>query len=461
MSDVLPLPLTPYEEYMLLDDRPGYRMEFLVEQSFEGEIDRPAFEAGIADALRRHPLLNAHIERRFLRGWRWISANGQLPVVDWGPLDEPIDFPEQNHIDLRREVGVRFFVRVGDGRSRLVTQFHHACCDGMGAIQFISDLFVSYTRTLFPNAERPPAYQSVEATQLRRRAALRVHTDRRMPWVRLFAITLRYILKYIVHPAMPIAKPKLSSMTSEPLAYPGTLTRTLPPEAQRRLKQVARKRNATVNELLMRELMLTLRDWNQQHAKLRNRHSIAILMPTNLRNLEHDEMPATNIVSYVMFQRKVRDLRDPNRLLDSLRQESQFYKRWRFGVAMLDSLKVLKWMPGVLSLVLNFPRCLSTAILSCIGDPSLAILANFPVNAEGNPIMGNLVFDDLNTAPPIRPRTHASFTTWHFSNKLRLGVRCDSKIFTQQSAQELLDLFADRVIALAQEEQVRDARRAA
>lgn len=461
MSNVFPLPLAPFEEYMLLDDRPDYRMEFLVEQSFEGEIDRKAFEAGIVEASRRHPLLSSHVQRRFLFGQRWISANGQLPVVDWGDIDQPIAFPAKAGIDLSREVGVRFFARVGGGRSRLVTQFHHACCDGLGAIQFLSDLFASYTRTLFPNAEKHPAYQPVDTSHLRRRAALRVHTDRTMPWVRLFAITLGYVWKYVVHPAMPIARPMLQKANSEPLSYPGMLTRTFPPSVQRRLRQIARKHDVTVNELLLRELMLVLEEWNRRHVKVRDWNSISILIPTNLRNLDHDQMPATNIVSYVAFQRKIRELRDPARLLKSLKQESQFYKRWRFGAAFLDSLKVMRWMPGLLRLVLAYPRSLSTAIFSCIGDPSLAILANFPVNAEGNPIMGNLVFDDLNTAPPIRPRTHASFTTWHFSNKLRLGVRCDSSVFDEASAQELLNLFADRVEALTQDEQSGDVRRAA
>ena len=53
MSDVFPLHLSPFEEFMLLDEHPGYRMTFLVEQSFDGEIDRAAFDAGVTEALRR------------------------------------------------------------------------------------------------------------------------------------------------------------------------------------------------------------------------------------------------------------------------------------------------------------------------------------------------------------------------------------------------------------------------
>lgn len=447
MSDVFPLPLAPFEEYMLVDDRLGYRMTFLVEQSFEGEIDRAAFDAGVSEASRRHPLLRAFVQRRRFRGWTWVSAIDASPPVNWGSLDQPVRFPEDPGIDLSREVGVRFFVRVGQGRSRLITQFHHACCDGMGAIQFLSDLFAAYTRVLFPNAEQHPAYQPAEETHLSRRADLRVHCDRTMPWRRLFLRTLGYCWKYGVH--APVAVAKASTRIGTPLDYPGTLTRTLPASVQRALKQVARRGDVTINELLVRELMLTIRDWNQRHSTVRDSAPISILVPTNLRNLDHDHVPAANVMSFVAFQRTMSELREPQQLLESINAESRFYKQWRFGAAFLDGLKVVRWIPGMLRWLLNQNRSLCSAILSCIGDPSLAITASFPVNADGNPVLGNLVFDDLNTAPPIRPGSHASFTTWHFSNKLRLGVRCDTTIFTQESAQELLDLFTDRVVALA------------
>ena len=449
MSSVLPLPLAPIEEYLLLDDRPGHRMTFLVEQTFDGEIDRDAFEIGLAEASRRHPLLNAFVKRRWYGRWNWVSADDTLPSVDWADLDQPVVFPAEPGIDLTREVGVRFHVRVGDGQSRLITIFHHVCCDGMGAAQFLADLFAAYTRHLAPNAEKHPAYQPVELTQLHQRAHLPVHHDETMPWFRLFLRTMGYVWKYTVHAPKPIAKAQTSSGTDTPLAYPGTLTRTLSASVQRALRQVARRQDVTVNELLVRELMLVIRDWNARHSTVKDSDQISILIPTNLRNLDHDHMPSANVMGYVAFQRPVSDLQHPDKLMVSIKEESQFYKRWRFGAAMLDGLKVLRWFPGALRLILNSKQCLSTAILSCIGDPSLAIAASFPVNENGDPIFGNLTFCDLNTAPPIRPQTNAAFTTWHYSNKLRLGVRCDAATFSQEAAQELLDLYADRVIALA------------
>ncbi len=449
MSNVLPIPLAPFEEYLLADDRPGYRMTFLIEQAFDGEIDRPAFEIGIAEACRRHPLLSAFVRKRRLLTWQWISAGDTQPPVDWASLNEPVNFPEDPGIDLAKEIGVRFFVRVGNGQSRLVTQFHHACCDGMGAIQYLSDLFAAYTRYLFPNAEKHPEYQPVQASHLLRRGDLNVHRDETMSWFRLFRRTLGYAWKYGVHSAKPLARALPSPQAATPLTYPGTLTRTLSDSAQRALRQVARRRNATVNELLICELMLAIRDWNQRHSSVKDTDQISILVPTNLRNLDHDQMPAANVMGLVAFQRPVSDLNQPEKLLESVKEESHFYKKWRYAASTLDGLEVVRWIPGGLRLILNRKKAISSAILSCIGDPSLAISAVFPVNEEGNPILGNLIFSDLNSAPPIRPLTHASFTTWHFSNKLRLGVRCDATVFTQESAQELLDLYADRVIKLA------------
>ena len=63
MSGVLPLPLTAFEQYFVTDDRPGYRMTFVIDQTFDGEIDREAFEVGLSQASQRNPLLNALCER--------------------------------------------------------------------------------------------------------------------------------------------------------------------------------------------------------------------------------------------------------------------------------------------------------------------------------------------------------------------------------------------------------------
>lgn len=441
-----PMRLAAFEEFMLCDDRPGYRQTFVIEQSFEGEIDRAAFEASVPEACRRHPLLNSLVRRMRLWRWHWIGPHGRHPELDWGGWEQPVRFPEDDGIDLKREVGLRLFVRVGRNQSKVVAQFHHACCDGYGAIQFLADLYTAYTRRYQPQATNLPEFQPARYETLARRDALRVHTEREMIWFRLFLRTLADYWKYGLHAPAPLGAPR-APRAGTPLPFPGTLTTTFPAEVLRALRKTARRCDVTVNELLARELLLTLRDWNARHGALRASDHFSIIVPVNMRNLDHDSMPAANMIGLVAFQRGAGELDDAARLLESIKTDSRFYKRWRFAAAFLDSIKVVRVVPGLLRLILGRQRSAGSAILSCVGDPSRVIAARFPVNAQGHPIIGNLLLTDVNSAPPIRPHTHAAFTCWHFLDKLRLGVRCAPAVFTQESAQELLNLYSGRVLA--------------
>jgi len=77
---VLPLPLVPFEQYMLADDRPAYPMNFFMRLRFAGRFGRRALDA--ATSVRaRQPLLTA-IACRCRRGWVWGSA-GHPSAVQW------------------------------------------------------------------------------------------------------------------------------------------------------------------------------------------------------------------------------------------------------------------------------------------------------------------------------------------------------------------------------------------
>ena len=67
-----------------------------------------------------------------------------LPPLDWADEDVPVGHPAGEAIDLRRSAGVRLWVRQSPGALRLVMQFHHACCDGLAAIQVAEELLIAY-----------------------------------------------------------------------------------------------------------------------------------------------------------------------------------------------------------------------------------------------------------------------------------------------------------------------------
>ncbi len=62
MTRLPPLPLTPFERYMLADDQPGYPMVAVMELQFGGRLDVDLLRAAFVPAIERHPLLVARIQ---------------------------------------------------------------------------------------------------------------------------------------------------------------------------------------------------------------------------------------------------------------------------------------------------------------------------------------------------------------------------------------------------------------
>ena len=173
VAALFPLPLSTFERYMLLDDRPDYPMVFVVQLKLSGEIRRPAFESSFEEALSRHPLLCALLRRPARSGPEWMLAEDQRPAVDWDVLGAAIGSPRGERIDLGSEVGLRVWVRQGDGAAEVTLQFHHACCDGIGALRFIGHLLAAYgTRTASAD-RRPTLHPCDPASLVRPRAVCR------------------------------------------------------------------------------------------------------------------------------------------------------------------------------------------------------------------------------------------------------------------------------------------------
>lgn len=447
MGSVFPLQTTPFEEYLIADDRPGYRMTFLVDHAFEGEIDREAFVAGAESALTRHLMLNSVLVRRRGRN-SWTPRESQ-PTIDWGHVDEPIRFSDDSKIDLHHEPGLRLYVRVGRGRSRFVAEFHHACCDGFGATQFITDLFAGYVRRMTPKAEWLPTLKRIDLRQLQRRHKINANWESFREWLQIYARVARAVSDLTWNPPVPLAAPTGPVLNDETaLEFPATVSRTLHPAIHGGLRKLAMQHDVSVHELLLRELMLTVRDWNSLHGTLGPQDRLSIMVPANLRSRTHDQLPAANMIGYMSFYRLAGECDDPGRLLDFIRAESSLMKRTRFAATIMSVLSVSRFVPGVLNYALTKSNCFATAVLSSLGDLSRAIAARYPVNSLGQPIAANLVLTDISSAPPIRPLTRASFITWNVCNSQRLGVRCDPRVFSRQGAEALLDVFVNRIAKL-------------
>ena len=439
---VFPLHLTSIEKFLWTDDRPRYPMAFVVQLALSGTMDRGAFDAALEGALKRHPLLVSLIRPAKRKADCWVSSDGLMPPVDWAGDDVPVTCPVSESIDLRHEVGLRIWVRQAPDRVRLITQFHHACCDGIGAYRFLGDLLALYgVRTA--TEELRPSLHPVDLTRLRGRANGCMDLARTNQRALLTRRSVAQGLSVIGRGCTPLHPSKLG-LRGQRAPFPGICSHSFDRAEHKQLRDAAGKMGGMVNDLLLRELFYTMQQWNQAQRPLRPGRRFRIMMPVDLRETEDYETPASNIMGYTFITRNARQLRDPERLAHTIREETAVIKHDRLGKRFVDTITGAANIRGLLPLLLSLPRTLATVIHSNVGDPSRRFTATFPRKA-GRTVCGNLTLDEITGVPPIRPKTRATLSTFTYNRMLTISLRCDPHLFSLDDTQELLSIYIKRL----------------
>jgi hypothetical protein len=251
------------------------------------------------------------------------------------------------------------------------------------------------------------------------------------------------------HKISPLATKERSKtlagdMRHRSLPFPGIETFTFGRGDYRQLRAAASQAGAMFNDLLLTEMFMAMRDWNEQFCKDTRRQWLRIMMPTDLREKEDILMPAANMTAYSFITRRGNACAQPEELLRGVRDETMKIKREKRGKQFMDSVMAGKHIPGLLGFLLNRERCLATVILSNVGDPSRRFLARFP-RAGGRIVCGNLRLEHVSGVPPLRPGSRAAVSIVTYGRELAIHLRCDSRAMSREEARAFLGMFAERL----------------
>lgn len=417
--------VAPFEHYMLADDTKRFSMTCHMRFWFRGYLDRSRFEAAMAETVPRHPLFQA-----ILVGSAWQTTGrlawirdpaGRSPAVSWGDADQVIDPPEGGmRIALDRSLGVRLWVRQSGGRCLLLVQFHHAVCDGAGLCGFIEDLLAAYAG----QRARPLDQRLFDARA-------RFGVSRAESWRRLrfdLARTLQFFHCFPARLAAPL-------YSKDPAIDPDVLAsvrKVLSPAIFATLRIVAHRAGATLNDLLLRDLFVSLSAWN---TKLTGRSgTIRIGIATCMRQKDAAPMAAANVVSMVFLDRSRRKIADGVNLLAGITAETRRIKERRLGMAMVRVLSLFGRARWLMAGFLRLPLCQCTAVLTNLGRPFNGSLAT-----------AGLELEEMESLPPVREGTRAAFSVNYFGEQLSITMRFDSSAFGAKDAQAILDSFCDHL----------------
>jgi hypothetical protein len=424
---------------MFADARRGYPMTFVLEVHMTGKICREALETAVEVARSRHPMLQARINARRFRRPMWTEAGELRPTIDWTPLDSPAPRGCEP-IDLRKSLGLRVWVRHDERQAAIALEFHHCCLDGLGGVQFIGDLLASYEQQLNPSTK--VEFSSLDPSRLSGRGVFAVRLPAPVSRLEVVRSSVAEAVKWFRHRPVPVAAPEQS--TAHENALPEYCHYQFSEEESRRIRETAMRHSVTVNDLLLRDMFLTVKAWNARYRPHAKAEWLRINMPTSLRGHNENSMPAANRMSFAFLTRNERDCDAGDAFLAGIRWETKMIQRWSLGHLFLNALQFGQCVPGLLKFILAGRSCLASVILSNLGEVSRHFTTVLPTEAR-KMISGNLTVEKVLGAPPLRPGTRVSMALFACSNRLLLCLACDRKQFTPQRSEEFLSLFVRHV----------------
>lgn len=455
--------LAPFEEYMLADDRGGHPTNFFIRLRFNGALEPERLAVAVEAAIAKHPLLRARAAADERGRWHWIDdLQGGIPLV-WNPQMGVADYAQTRPIDLTAEPGLRVLATPGEQRSALLLQFHHACCDGLGAFQFVEDLLVHYAHS--PEAPGTATKRSRwDASKLPSRANYGLTPRKLLRMLPRQSVGLLGARQFLMRRPAEL-KPVLGSNPdarqglagegasngcasretrgdAAPVIRPAAMTVEFSPEEAERLRTAARRSGVTVNDLLLRDWFLALDSWRLRRGLGGRKDWIRMTVPVNLRTVADRRTPAANIVSMVFLDRRPFQFDDPEALLQSIHDEMELIRRNELGFTFVFSLHLVRHLPGIFWPMAADPRCRATAGLTNVG-PVLR-RTKLP-RVDGRLVVGPLVLEGVDGLALVRPGTAVCLAVLRYADRLVVTLRWDPEVLTVEHGEELLETFARRV----------------
>ncbi len=443
---LFPMPLAAFEQYMLMDDDSKFPPTFFIQFQLKGRLNLPAIGKAYHDAVRRHPLLCCRVERRKGR-YYWVWSPESVTSAELNANVWRATKPWMKPINLFAETGVRAWGEVTDTGVEITLQFHHACCDGIGASQFLEDIAVYYAR-LTTVTEPLPELRPLRPEALLTRADAAPRRVGRLPGSlpRRLAVMFRDSIDFLFLERKEFLRAMPGIDSRKESEEFNLQSEYLDRAATRRLRNMASHANVTLNDILIRDLMETLEEWNRESGGACRRKLISVVIPTSLRGPDDDQLSAANVLGYAFPVRTRMEMRDSRKLLTDLGEEMQEFLAAQYGWLFVQGLMIAQRIPFLMSVsrIMLRHRCMGMAVLSHMGNRLNSIAAR--LNSVGNEIrVGNMILGEIRCVPPLRHGTHAAVATYIFGGRLMVNLRCDPATFGICQTRQLLDRYVARL----------------
>jgi hypothetical protein len=406
-------PLVPFERYMLDDDLPAAPMTFTVTWRIEGPVAPDRLRAALDLALVSHPLLACRVA-----GDAWVPAPGGVPFRCLPPAAAPAIATKR--LDVAHDAALDAVLVDGGDTSEFRLTFHHAACDGIGAMEFCGDVFAHY-RGDAPAARRADPALLADRRRLERPEVVDA------TWLDAVRHFAGEGWRFLADQAVAIPCGPAEPATTPPAAlHPVRLSCGETSALRRR----ATAQGATLNELLLGVLVSAIARHCGAAAASRRDAWLGVVQPVSLRPPRPARLPACNCIGYAFLRRPLAACDTWERLLPGIVSDGQAIARFGLAACFNDALRLICRLPGPLRRRLIRAMRPGTFIFSYLGDPVRRFSRGLRGAAGGSAADGTAVIDlggcrvvDFSGAPPPRPGTELAILASLFGQRLTLWLR--------------------------------------
>ncbi len=431
-----PLTLVPFERFLVDADSPKTPIVFRVLMRFDGIVHRDKLTQAFQLAIGRQPLLTSRIQT--VETGRIWSPHAIHPELSWHSSTQSQYEIEQipiQWIDLTTQPGLRAQIWEVDQGITILLDFHHACCDGQGARQFIGEWFGLYHQLLEGGELK---LSLLVPSQLEQRGVYRTPSPPIGLWEGLRNLYLTISGKTV---RLPLRVPAPSD--SEPAEYLGE--RVFSIEQTLDLRQRLRKARVTFNDAALTAAFLAYGRCFPVPKKARN--FITILHPVDLRWPSDLRTPACNRVGVCFPRRRYQDLLVPSELLQSVRSQMTYVKQRYVGAEFLRGLALTDSNKGITDRLQKWGFFVPTLQFTCLGDTTRALQYRFPMT-DGTIDFQGLKLNRISGTMQMGSYLPLSLTSCETNQRISLTLRSSSRHVTRDEANRFLETFASELMTL-------------
>lgn len=437
MSDK-PLRLTPFEEYLLEEDRPDFPCWIIVKFHFSGKFERAPLQAALERTLDRNPLLRSVVKRQGL-GLFWQEiADWKLPI-EWLPGPLPGGWPEWRPIDLFKEPGYRLVLVECGAKTEMIFHVHHAIFDGKALRDVCSEILSHYSAEI----GHPVAVPVLKPEIFSRRNRLGETWAERLKTLPTQALGLWLTLLYQKRKIAPLANDPTSPVRAlEPSEHTRLVSRRFPETLFRKVRDEAMRLKVSTNELFIRDLFFSVGEWRKWETQESDEEWVRMVMAVDMRKPVDRFLSAANVTGVICLDRRKKALRNRGRLLVRAHEEMSWVKHRGLRFTFWTLLAICRLKRDGIRRYSHRPGCQGTIIFVNHGQ----LNTRSPLrNKERKIAVPGAVLEDITMVSPLRQGTTMALVIGSYAGDLLTDLHYDPRFHTEEEVGRLLGIFADQL----------------